>query len=78
MNGCFYPYHKALIKFMKDKGIWTANHDRFQEQQLANEAKRMALWKETLADPSAKKIKMGSPEFQDFWWGKLLQAKLLR
>jgi len=77
-NGCFYPYHEALVKFMKEKGIWTSEHDKFQQQQLDNEAKRITLWKEALKEAESKKIRAGSREFQDFWWNKLSKAGLLR
>jgi TRAP transporter TAXI family solute receptor len=77
-EGCFYPYHNALVKFMKEKGIWTSDHDKFQQQQLNNEAKRIQLWKEAVKEAQAKKLKSGSGEFQAFWWNKLSKAGLLR
>jgi len=77
-KGCFYPYHKALIKFMKEKGIWTSDHDKFQQKQLDNEAKRIRLWKEAANEAAAKKLKAGSSEWQALWWNKLSEAKLLR
>lgn len=77
-EGCFYPYHKGLIKFMKEKGIWTSDLDKFQQRQLDNQAKRIGLWKEALKEASTEKIKPGSAKFQTLWWNKLSKSRLLR
>jgi len=31
------PYHVGAIKFLKEKGLWTAEHDRFQKEALAKD-----------------------------------------
>ncbi len=77
-TGCFYPYHDGVIKVLKEKGAWTAAHDEFQKTQLDNEAKRMKLWEEAQKEAKAKNIKIGSDKWKDFWWDKLIAAKLLR
>ena len=77
-KGCYYPYHNGVIKLMKEKGIWTAEHDKFQQRQLENEAKRMSLWKEAMKEAKAKKIKVGKDKWREFWWNKLIEAGLLK
>ena len=77
-KGCFYPYHKGVIKLLKEEGKWTAAHEKFQKTQLANEKKRMALWNETKKEAKAKKIKVGSKQWKKFWWDKLIEKGLLR
>ncbi len=76
-TGCYYPYHEGLIKLLKEKGVWTPELEKFQQEQISNEAKRMKLWEEALGEAEAKKIKIGSDEWKDFWWNKLLEAGLL-
>ena len=77
-TGCFYPYHDGVIKLLKEKGKWTAALDKFQKKQLDNEKKRMALWKAAQKEAGAKKIKVGSPEWGQFWWDQLIAKGLLR
>jgi len=76
--GCFYPYHDGLVKLMKEKGIWTDKLEKFQQTQLDNEKKRMALWDIAQKEAKNKKIKVGSPDWEKFWWHKLIVAGLLR
>ncbi len=79
-TGCYYPYHDGVVKVMKEKGVWTAELEKFQQTQLENEKKRMALWNEAIKEAKAKKIKVasGSEEWASFWWDKLVTAGLLR
>ena len=77
-TGCFYPYHEATIKLLKEKGAWTAELEKFQQKQLENEAKRMSLWKEAKKEAKKSKIKVGSDKWKDFWWNKLKGANLLK
>ena len=78
IEGCFYPYHEGVIKLMKEKGVWTTEHEKFQKTQLDNEAKRMKLWAEAKKEAKAKKIKVGKDQWKKLWWNKLVEAGLLR
>ena len=77
-SGCYYPYHDGVIQMLKEKGVWTAELQAFQQRQLDNEAKRMELWKVARNEAKQKKIKIGSEEWNNFWWDKLVEADLLR
>jgi len=77
-TGCFYPYHEGLVRLLKEKGAWTAQLDKFQKEQLANEAKRMALWEKSKKEAAAKNIKIGSDEWKDYWWNQVKANGLLR
>jgi len=77
-KGCFYPYHQGVVKLLKEKGKWTAAHEKFQQTQLDNEKKRMALWAAAQKEAKAQKIKVGSPQWAKFWWSKLAESGLLR
>ncbi|MBU1276215.1 MAG: TAXI family TRAP transporter solute-binding subunit [Proteobacteria bacterium] len=78
VKGCFYPYHEGVVKLLKEKGKWTPAHEKFQKTQLDNEKKRMALWKEAQEEAKAKNIKVGSEQWGQFWWNKLVEKGLLR
>ncbi len=77
-SGCYYPYHEGVVKLLKEKGVWTEDHEKFQQTQLDNEKKRLALWKVAQKEAKDKKIKFGSPDWGKFWWGKLTEAGLLK
>ncbi|MDI6616403.1 MAG: TAXI family TRAP transporter solute-binding subunit [Syntrophaceae bacterium] len=77
-SGCYYPYHAGVVKLLKEKGVWTDKHETFQQTQLDNEKKRMALWKVAQKEAKEKKISLDSPEWGTFWWDKLIAAGLLR
>ncbi len=42
------PFHSGSIKFFKEVGLWTAEHDKAQQDQLQSEQERMAAWKAKL------------------------------
>jgi len=50
------PFHPGAIKYYRELGIWTSEHDEWQEVQLAQERLRMA---EFQADKAAWKQKYG-------------------
>ncbi len=77
-SGCYYPYHDGVVKLLKEKGVWTDKHEAFQQTQLDNEKKRMALWKVAQSEAKSQKIGLDSPEWGKFWWNKLTAAGLLK
>ena len=32
------PFHDGSVKFFKDQGVWTAEHEKFQQEALKNQA----------------------------------------
>jgi TRAP transporter TAXI family solute receptor len=75
---CFFPFHPGLIRLLKEKGVWTAEHEAWQKKQVENEAKRAALWKEAMSAAKNKKIKVGGDAFQAMWKEMLLSKGLYR
>ncbi|MCB2228347.1 MAG: TAXI family TRAP transporter solute-binding subunit [Desulfarculaceae bacterium] len=78
LNTLIFPFHPGLIKLLKEKGVWTPEHEKFQQTQLKNEAARLVLWKEATAKADKKGVKVGSPEFGKLWKEMLLAANLYR
>ena len=62
------PYHAGAIKYFKELGIWTSEHDAFQAKMLAHEAEVQALWQATVAEALEKGIK--GKEFPALWLEK--------
>jgi TRAP transporter TAXI family solute receptor len=74
LSTCLVPFHPGLIRLLKEKGVWTAAHDKFQETQLKSEAGRLSLWTQAKAKAKEKNIKVGEKEFNKMW-KKMLLAK---
>lgn len=67
-----YPYHDGTVKFFKEIGVWTPAMEKWQQMQVRLEAARLAGWGEAKKAAKEKKIKVGTPEFAEFWikWQK--------
>ena len=67
-----YPYHDGTVKFFKEIGVWTPAMEKWQQKQVKLEAARLAAWEEAKKEAEKKKIKVGAPEFAEFWikWQK--------
>lgn len=76
-TGCLYPYHRGTVKLLKEKGVWTPQHDQYQKRMLSRQAARIKLWKKFVETAKEKKLKSGSEEFKSTWWETLKNADLL-
>jgi len=63
------PYHEGSIKYFKEIGIWTPEHEAWQKEQLRLEQAREDLWKKALAEAKEKGIATvrDNDEWQKFW-----------
>jgi TRAP transporter TAXI family solute receptor len=43
----YIPFHPGLIRYAKEKGEWTAEHEAWQAKALREENSRIKLWKPT-------------------------------
>jgi TRAP transporter TAXI family solute receptor len=48
----YIPFHPGVIKYAKEKGLWTAQHEAWQSKMLKEEEERMQKWQ---AQKQAKK-----------------------
>ncbi len=46
----FAPYHPGVVKYLKEKGIWNANYQKFQDGMLKRRQLLQETWDKTLAE----------------------------
>jgi len=54
---CEVPYHEGTIRFMKEKGLWTAEHDAWNEARIKHLKEVQAFWEEVWDMPEAQGLK---------------------
>ena len=66
------PFHEGAVRYLKEAGVWTAEHDAWQKQRIEQLEAVKALWKETLA--AAEKESIADDKFAEFWTERREQA----
>ena len=61
----FDPYHEGTIRYLKEIGVWTAEHERYQQEKLALEEKRIAAWEEAAELAKAQGLELDDPAWYD-------------
>ncbi|MBU4566910.1 MAG: TAXI family TRAP transporter solute-binding subunit [Desulfarculus sp.] len=59
------PFHDGAIRYLKEKGVWTAEAQAWNDERVAHMKKLQAAWEKALEEKTAKKIK--EKAFEDFW-----------
>jgi uncharacterized protein len=67
------PFHEGAIRYLKEKGIWTAEDDQWNNKFLARIKKVQELWKVTLQEVKSKGI--AEKEFLEYWLNKRKEIK---
>jgi hypothetical protein len=62
------PFHEAAIRYLKEKGIWTAESDQWNKKFLERAKKLQEAWKVTLQEAKGKGI--SEKDFPEFWLNK--------
>lgn len=68
------PMHNGSIKYFKEIGRWTDEHEKLNQERIAHQAKLKTLWAETLAQAHKKGIK--DKELTKLWMKKRADAGL--
>lgn len=66
------PFHDGAIKYFKEIGIWTAEHQAWNDNYIAKMKKLQAAWDKAVPEGQAKKLK--SKKFKAFWMEKRAKA----
>ncbi len=67
------PFHEGAIRYLKEKGIWTAQDDQWNSKSLAHVKKVQELWKVTVQEAKSKGI--GEKDFTEYWLKKRAEIK---
>ena len=59
------PFHEGAIRYLKEKGVWTAEAQAWNDARVAHMKKLQAAWEKALEEKTAKKIK--EKKFEEFW-----------
>ena len=62
------PFHEGAIRYLKEKGIWTAESDQWNRKFLDRIKKVQGAWKIAMQEATAKG--MSEKDFTEFWLKK--------
>lgn len=67
------PFHEGSIRYLKEKGIWTAESEQWNQKFLARGKKMQEAWKVALQEAKSKGI--SDKDFVEFWLAKRKEIK---
>lgn len=59
------PFHEGAIRYLKEKGIWKAEHTAWNDQRIAHFKKLKAAWDKAVKEAEEKKMK--ADDFPNHW-----------
>jgi uncharacterized protein len=59
------PYHEGAIRYFKEKGVWTAELEKHNNDLLKRQEALQAAWDKAIAEASEKKVK--ASDFPKHW-----------
>lgn len=59
------PYHEGAVRYFKEKGVWTADHERHNRELVRRQEVLAAAWDRALDE--AQKQKVATAKFADLW-----------
>jgi len=62
------PFHEGAVRYLREKGVWKAEHDTWNTNRLNHMRKVQKAWEDTVSEAEVKKIK--SKDFPEFWLKK--------
>jgi len=74
------PVHPGTIRYLKEKGMWTAKDDLLQEYNIRLQEGYIKLWNIARDQASKQNIKVAadSQEFTDLWYNLKIEKKIPR
>ncbi len=67
------PYHAGSVRYFKEKGVWTEEHEKWQQNQLRLENARQDAWQKAVSEAKSKgmEIDKDNKEWVALWAGYL-------
>lgn len=62
---CDAPFHEGAIRYLQEKGIWTEEHQRWNDAMIERMKTLQELWKTTVEQGHAQE--MNTKTLQEFW-----------
>jgi uncharacterized protein len=59
------PFHEGAVKYLKEKGVWTAEHDAWNNARVSHMKIVQQAWEDALKKAETQKIK--EKDFEKFW-----------
>jgi hypothetical protein len=59
------PYHEGAVRYFRQKGVWTAEHQKHNDQLVKRQDILLKAWDRAISEASEKKIK--EKEFPKSW-----------
>jgi len=65
----FVPLHDGAVKYLEEKGLWTADHEKRRQQNIALLDRYLAAYQEALylADSSKIKVDPANEVWLELW-----------
>ena len=75
----YFPVHSGTVKYLKEKGKWSAKDDKWNEKNKKHIKKLIEAYKFAIADADKKKIKIDAKaeDWKALWADHLKDLKLL-
>jgi TRAP transporter TAXI family solute receptor len=59
------PYHPGAVRYFKEKGVWTDEHERHNQELIRRQKVLLQAWEQALAEAAAKEVP--AAQFPDLW-----------
>lgn len=69
---CDAPFHEGAIRYLKEKGIWTKEHQQWNDAMVKRMKKLQALWKKVVDMGHEKKMK--TKDIKKLWMSERAKA----
>jgi uncharacterized protein len=66
------PFHDGAVKYFKEKGVWTDEHQAWNDAAIKRLKKLQHIWEEAVAIGHSKKL--NSKAFKEFWAEERIKA----
>lgn len=66
LKDSFVPYHEGMVRYLKEKDLWTADAEAYNQSLIRREQTLQRAWDRMIAEAAAKNVQKAE-EFEDMW-----------